>query len=99
MAKMPKVKAKSAESTKKQKIERRMVRPQKRAVPKKSIIERIKQYFREVRHELKRAVWPTRQQVVASSIVVIAVLVIFSLFIGVLDFILVKLIKLITTRF
>ena len=99
MAKMPKVKAKSAETTKKQKIERRIARPQKRAAPKKRTIERVKQYFREVRHELKRAVWPTRQQVVTSSIIVIAVLVIFSLFIGVLDFILVKLIKLITTRF
>ena len=99
MAKMPKVKAKSPESVRKQKVEKRMPRPQKKAGPKKSVIDRIKQYLRDVKQELKRTVWPTRQQVISSSVVVIAVLVIFSLIVGSLDFVLVKLIKLITLRF
>jgi preprotein translocase subunit SecE len=52
-------------------------------------------FFREVRDELKKVVWPTRQEVIRLTFVVIAASLIVGLFLGGLDFVFVKLIGLI----
>jgi preprotein translocase subunit SecE len=49
-------------------------------------------FFREVRDELKKVVWPTRQEVIRLTFVVIAASLIVGLFLGGLDFVFVKLI-------
>ena len=43
-------------------------------------------YFRELRSELKKVVWPTPKQVVKSTLVVIACCLIVGLFIWAFDF-------------
>lgn len=45
----------------------------------------IRQYFRDVRSELKKVVWPGRPELVASTIVVLVTVLFFSLYIGGLD--------------
>ena len=57
---------------------------------KPSLFARLSGYFRDVRSEMKRVVWPTRSEVLNSSLVVIATLVFFILFIAVTDFVVVK---------
>ena len=46
----------------------------------------IGRYFRELRSELKKVVWPTPKQVVKSTLVVIACCLIVGLFIWAFDF-------------
>ncbi len=58
-------------------------------------ITKAKQFFAESRQELKKVTWPTKQQAIASTWVVIAVVVMVSLFLGLVDFMLSKLIRLI----
>ena len=48
--------------------------------------EAIYRYFRELRSELKKVVWPTPKQVVKSTLVVIACVLFVGLFIWAFDF-------------
>ena len=49
---------------------------------KPGFVSRIGRYFREMRSELKKVVWPTRKQVVNNSIIVLVCVV----FMGALTF-------------
>jgi len=42
--------------------------------------------LREVKVELKKVTWPTRKQTVGSTVVVIVLVILISLFLGVVDF-------------
>lgn len=53
----------------------------------KGLAHRTGRFFRDMRGEMKRVVWPTKKQVRNNTIVVLVVVVISSLFIGGLDFI------------
>jgi len=52
------------------------------------MFEKIRTFLRESYAELKRVTWPTRKEVLASTLVVVIVVGILMLFIGVFDFIL-----------
>ena len=47
----------------------------------------ICRYFRELRSELKKVVWPTPQQVLKNTLIVLACVVIVGLFIWTFDFV------------
>jgi preprotein translocase subunit SecE len=47
-------------------------------------------FFHEVRDELKKVVWPTRQEVIRLTLVVIAVSLLVGMFLGGLDFLFTK---------
>lgn len=49
-------------------------------------------FFRETRDELKKVVWPTRQETIRLTFVVIVVSLLVGLFLGGLDFVFVKII-------
>jgi len=57
-------------------------------------IKKIKQFLKEVRVELRKVVWPTPREALASTSVVVVFVIIVSLFLGVVDFGLTKIIKL-----
>ena len=44
-------------------------------------------YFRELRSELKKVVWPTPKQVAKNALVVVACVVVFGVFIWLFDFV------------
>lgn len=50
-----------------------------------SIFSRLRGYLKDVRSEVKRVVWPTKQEVINSSLVVVAALVFFGVFIYLID--------------
>ncbi len=50
-------------------------------------------FLRETQDELKKVVWPTRQEVVRLTFVVIAVSLVVGLFLGGLDFAFTKILK------
>lgn len=53
-------------------------------------MKKIKEFFQEVVVELKKIVWPGREQVISSTKVVLVSVVLFAAFFGVVDFLLVK---------
>jgi preprotein translocase subunit SecE len=52
------------------------------------------QFLREVRSELSKVVWPGRQQVVRTTLAVIALSLLFAAFLGAVDYGLTKLLEL-----
>ena len=56
------------------------------------MFDKIKLFFREVSVELKKVSWPTRQQTVSATVVVIVLTTIVAFFLGIVDIILVRLI-------
>ena len=56
------------------------------AKPKDSIFTKTAQFLREVKVELKKVTWPSRKQTIGSTAVVIALVMLISLFLGVVDF-------------
>jgi preprotein translocase subunit SecE len=60
--------------------------PPAAAKPKDNIFTKSAQFLREVKVELKKVTWPSRKQTVGSTIVVIVLVMIVSLFLGVVDF-------------
>ena len=57
--------------------------------------QQLAQFLKEVRIELKKVNWPLRKEVVGSTIVVIVSVFILSLFLGVVDSTLQKLLTLV----
>ena len=52
------------------------------------LYEKIKQFFREVRVELKKVTWPSRKETVASTSVVLVLVILVSVYLGLIDVIL-----------
>ena len=61
----------------------------------KLMISKIKRFLREAKGELKKVTWPTPKEALASTSVVIVVVMIVSLFLGVVDLGLTKIIRLV----
>ena len=57
----------------------------KPAEKKPGVFERLKKYFRDTKSEVKKVAWPTKQQTINNTGVVIACIVVVGAFIGVLD--------------
>lgn len=55
----------------------------------------IQRYFRETIGELRKVSWPTRQETINLTIVVVVVLVVMSAFLGTLDFLFFRMFSLI----
>ena len=56
-----------------------------KAVSEKNVLQKGIQFLREVRVELKKVTWPSRKQTLGSTLVVIILVMIISLFLGVVD--------------
>jgi preprotein translocase subunit SecE len=62
-----------------------------------SVRERLRHtvdFVGEVRNELRRSSWPTRRELLESTVVVITAVVLFSLFIGISDSVLMRVVGL-----
>ncbi len=57
------------------------------------MFERIKNFFREVRVELKKVVFPNREELIGSTWVVIVSTLIVAVFLGFVDFVLTRFVK------
>ena len=59
----------------------------------KIIIQKVTQFLKEAKVELKKVTWPTPKQTLASTAVVIIIVFIVSIYLGIIDFALAKLVK------
>ena len=53
--------------------------------PADNVLTRSLQFLREVKIELKKVTWPSRQQTMGSTLVVIVLVMIISVFLGTVD--------------
>ena len=58
----------------------------------KTMFNRIKEFFREVKVEVKKVVFPSKDELIGSTWVVIITVLVISLFLGVVDISLSKLV-------
>jgi preprotein translocase subunit SecE len=58
------------------------------------VFGRIKDFFREVKIELKKVVFPSRDEVIGSTKIVVVLVLIVAVFLGLIDLLLSKLIGL-----
>jgi len=58
---------------------------------------RAAEFFREVKVELKKVVWPTRKQTTGTTVVVIIFVFVVAVFLGVFDYSLSKLVQVVLT--
>ena len=61
----------------------------------KLLMNRAVQFVSQAKAELKKVVWPTRKQTLASTGVVMVIVAVMALYLGIIDLILAKLVKLI----
>ena len=69
---------------------------EKRVVKRDSVFRYVNiaiQFLREAKIELKKVKWPTRKELLASTAMVIFLVLVVSLFLGIIDFGLIKIIK------
>ncbi|RPJ43323.1 MAG: preprotein translocase subunit SecE [Deltaproteobacteria bacterium] len=59
----------------------------------KEFLQKAKQFFREVRVELKKVTWPSRKETIASTSVVLITVFLVAFFLGIVDLGLSRLIK------
>ena len=64
---------------------------------KPGIFARASKWFKDMKAELKKVVWPTRKQTINNTLIVLACVVVVAIFIGLFDFIATNAIELITT--
>lgn len=58
-------------------------------------MSKIASFFKESRQELKKVIWPTKEQVIVSTRVVVLSVIVFAAVLGLVDFILLQLMYLI----
>jgi preprotein translocase subunit SecE len=56
------------------------------------MLDKIKAFFQEVGVELKKVSWPTRQQTMSATVVVITVAFIVAFFLGIVDVVLARIV-------
>ncbi|MFN3480582.1 MAG: preprotein translocase subunit SecE [Thermodesulfovibrionales bacterium] len=49
------------------------------------MFERIKEFLREVKVEIKKVVYPTKEELIGSTWVVIITVIVISVFLGIVD--------------
>jgi preprotein translocase subunit SecE len=59
----------------------------------KEVVQKIIQFIKEAKVELKKVTWPTPKQTLASTAVVIIIVFIVAIYLGIVDFVLTKLVK------
>jgi preprotein translocase subunit SecE len=58
-------------------------------------MNKITKFLKEVQTELKKVVWPTREQALRLTVLVVGVSLVVGLYIGVLDYVLTKIVEMV----
>jgi preprotein translocase subunit SecE len=69
------------------------------ATTKKKFFSRIADWFRGMKSELKKVVWPSAKQITNNSLVVILVMIVAAIVVGGFDFLASSLVELLTNIF
>ncbi len=61
------------------------------------MIEKVTKYFNDTIQELRKVAWPSRDELIGSTVVVVVMSLLVSIFIGVVDQVLNKLVNLLVS--
>ena len=61
------------------------------------LVQKVIDYFKDTRGELRKVAWPTRDQATKLTLIVLAVTIVMALFLGALDFLFANLILMIAS--
>jgi len=61
--------------------------------PRVDYVNRVRQYLREVSHELRKVVWPSRKETLGSTAVVLLLVALSGIFLGIVDLVLSRLVR------
>ena len=64
------------------------------AAKKPGFIEKAKRFFRDIKGEVKKVVWPGKSQIINNTIIVLVVMVIAAVVVGCLDIVASTLVRL-----
>ena len=56
-------------------------------------VQRVQEFIREVLAEFRRVTWPTRQELINATVVVVAVTVLLAFFLGAVDVALARIVE------
>ena len=86
----------SQQSAQKQRqVTQRKKAAEKKKAEKKGIWKTVVQFLRDVRIEMKKVIWPSRQEVINYTVVVLVTVTVVSTFILLMDLVLSRLLQLI----
>jgi preprotein translocase subunit SecE len=54
---------------------------------KPKLFDRVREYLKDTRGELRKTSWPTRKQATNLTLIVLAVTIVMAMFLGALDFV------------
>jgi preprotein translocase subunit SecE len=93
----PKAAKKSSQSTagKPKKADLPKKTPKKSDEPRFAWVQAARDYLREVVYELRKVVWPSRKETIGSTIVVLVIVIISGVYLGVVDLVLSRLIRMV----
>ena len=57
------------------------------AQKKPGFIDRVKRFFKDIKGEIKKVVWPGKSQIINNTIIVVVVVIIAAIFVGCFDFV------------
>jgi preprotein translocase subunit SecE len=60
---------------------------------KPKLFDRVREYLKDTRGELRKTSWPTRKQATNLTLIVLAVTIVMAMFLGALDFVFAALIR------
>jgi preprotein translocase subunit SecE len=61
------------------------------------LIDRLTEYLKDTRGELRKTSWPTREQATNLTLIVLAVTIVMAAFLGALDFVFAQIVRLIVS--
>jgi preprotein translocase subunit SecE len=57
------------------------------------VVQRVQEFIREVLAEFRRVTWPSRQELINATVVVVAVTVVLAFFLGAVDVALARIVE------
>ena len=69
-------------------------KPSKPAKEKKNIFKRIFHFFKDLKSEFKKIVWPSKKQIINNTAVVISVMLIVGICIWIIDYVFINIFRL-----
>ena len=78
-------KAPQTSSTARKNSDSKAKKPEQKSKDKENLLKKVSRFFRELRNEFKKIVWPTKKQVIQDTLTVVAVVLVMGVAVWLLD--------------
>jgi preprotein translocase subunit SecE len=78
-------KAPQTSSTARKNSDSKAKKPEQKSKDKENLLKKVSRFFRELRSEFKKIVWPTKKQVIQDTLTVVAVVLVMGVAVWLLD--------------